>query len=89
MLENVNLTSRNERQEVELNNYADQEFVRQARHAQGGNREHNISRSGGPPRFDGVDPQSNEDATVTVYDINDVNTSYYLAPLSYKDLGTP
>ena len=88
-LENQKLAVKNNEQEAELNSYADEQFVAQAQRLQGGDRNQNNSRSGGPPRFDGVDPQSSEDSSINAYDISDANTWYYLTPLSSKDLGTP
>jgi hypothetical protein len=88
-MENLNLPRVSKEQQAELNAYADQEFVNQSRSMGGGGRNNNISNSGGPSRFDGVDPQSTYDTSINAYDINDVNTCYYLTPLSSKDLGTP
>jgi hypothetical protein len=88
-IENLNLTRVSMEQQAELNAYADQEFVAQSRSMGGGGRNKNISNSGGPSRFDGVDPQSTFDTSIQTYDMNDVNTCYCLTPLSSKDLGTP
>ena len=88
-MDNLNLTRVSSQQQAELNAYADQEFSAQYRVMGGDMRSKNIPRSGGPSRFDGVDPQYVYDTSITAYDVNDANTSYYLAPLSSKDLGTP
>jgi hypothetical protein len=85
-MDNLNLTRVSSQQQAELNAYAEQEFSTQFRAMEGNTRNTYIPRSGGPSGFGGVDPQSTYDTSIHAYDMNDINSCYYLLPCPPKTL---